>query len=156
MTKDNKTEMITMNPMMDTEMTTTTTETSGGGRGNGSGSKPERSLVQRRRRKRDLLLHRYRREVSTSTEVVKPSSNNITLDFDEIRKLCRLVNLYRQQQIANPNSVSGSIYLYRIDPKVLQSPLEEVNIAFGSRQKNWLIGFDEKLMSLWGSFVRMG
>ncbi len=80
----------------------------------------------------------------------------IFLDADERVKLCRLVGVYKALKRKSNSEVSKSIYLYRVDPKVLTSPLEEVNLAFGNRQKRWLTGFDEAVMSLWGSFVRMG
>lgn len=117
--------------------TTLSPENDGTATNDESITKRSSSLVQRRRRRQ-----------STSVPV--------QLDSDETIKLCRLVSLYRASVSHNKSSTSGAIYLYRVDPKVLQSPLEEVSIAFGAKQKNWLIGFDERLMSLWGSFVRMG
>lgn len=104
-----------------------------------------RSLFQRRRK---------RQNIASSMNHSQP----IFLDADERIKLCRLVALYKalKQKSSDENAVSRSIYLYRVDPKVLTSPLEEVSLAFGSRQKLWLTGFDEAVMSLWGSFVRMG
>lgn len=124
--------------LLTTTMTPTTTEET---RKNPS----TRSLFQRRRKRRNV------------TSSVNGSVNSVSLDADERAKLCRLVAIYKAlRRKSDDGGVSPSVYLYRVDPKVLTSPLEEVNLAFGSRQKAWLVGFDEAVMSLWGSFVRMG
>lgn len=112
----------------------------------------EETPVRKNPSTRSLFQRRKRRDVTPSAN----SPSSVTLDADERAKLCRLVAIYKALRKRSADEVSPSVYLYRVDPKVLSSPLEEVNLAFGSRQKAWLHGFDEAVMSLWGSFVRMG
>lgn len=80
--------------------------------------------------------------------------NPINLDLDEVGKLCRLVNMFRiQQQLKQVNS---KVYFYRVEPKVLTNPLEEVRIVFGNQANRWLKQFNTQLIDLWGKFAKQG
>ena len=100
----------------------------------------------------DSTVMAVRRRKRQDTDTINP----INLDIDEISKLCRLVTMYRSQLKRNSTDVTNNIILYRVEPKVLLSALDEVRIAFGNQQNKWLAGFNEKLMKLWSSFVTNG